>query len=978
MINHVSPGVSACVVPRIGSGIQLVGRGGELAALRSALASADSGQAGAVLLAGDAGVGKSRLLAELLRSARSAGMTVFTGRCLDVDEAGLPYLPFVEALGQLSDAQRDVARNRPMLSRLVPGLGTASPPGDDPAMEQLRLFDSVHGLLSDLAGSGCVLLALEDLHWADASTRDLVLFLVSRLHTQRLLVVCTYRTDDLHRRHPLRPLLGELARLSVVDQIALSPFSPTDTLEFVSALADGALPAATVRQIADRSEGNAFFCEELTAVYGDGAGVPSGLAELLLARVERLSPPARAVTRAASVASTTVTHSSLQAVSTLSSDALEEALREAVQLNVLVTADGGYAFRHALLREAVYGDLLPGERVRLHAGYADIVSSQALLAYHSLRCHDLPRALSASIQAAHAAAEMGAPGERLHHLEQALELLNAVGPVDVDELALLRMAASAAAATGETERAIQYAQSVVAKADALDDPEVAAEARVQLVMVSMPWEYRTMDFRSVVDAAWDLVRDRPPSATKARILALRARSWVWEWSLDLSIDELREYTEEAIAIAKQVGAAAVEVDALVTLAVFAEWTNHVDEAIQIGRLAAERAASIGAYEVELRARKNTSISLLLAGRLDEALRLVDFTRKRAADVGVPWGLSSVDARMEAVHIRYLLGDWPAALAAVDTAGAPPMVWARITATTLSVLAAQGEFDRVDALAAEMDRVTTDGLALAIGGLGVAEAAEWRGRPREAVEQVDRVFAHLESLARPSINDASMAVNIGISALADLATTARAKGDTATAESLVAQGARLLGRLARHMPVTRVGKLVYEERTAMLKMHQARMAAEVRRLDGTDSPELWEAAVTAADGYEYAVAIARWRWASALLAAGSRDEATAQLQLAHTRAVELGARPLRAALEALARRGRIALPGQSAEPQTDLTPRELSVLELVATGMTNKQVGDQLYISQKTASVHLSRAMAKLGAANRTEVVSIAHDRGLLS
>ncbi|MEV4312866.1 AAA family ATPase [Actinocrispum sp. NPDC049592] len=959
-------------MPRIGSGIALVGRGAELDALRSALAAADSGQAGAVLLAGDAGVGKSRLLAELVTTARSTGVTVFTGRCLDVDEAGLPYLPFVEALGQLGEAQRDVARNRPVLNRLVPGLGSVAGPSEDQAMEQLRLFDSVHGLFSDLAATGCVLLALEDLHWADASTRDLILFLMSRLRNQRLLIVCTYRTDDLHRRHPLRPLLGELSRLPTVDQIQLSPFSPSDAVEFVSALSDGSLPASTVRKIAERSEGNAFFCEELTAVYGDGAGVPSGLAELLLARVERLSAAARAVVRAASVASTTVTHSSLAAVSSLSSEVLEEALREAVQLNVLVTSDGGYTFRHALLREAVYGDLLPGERVRLHAGYASIVTSQALLAYHSLRAHDLPRALDASIRAARVAADMGAPGELLRHLEQALELLGAVGSESVDELELFRNAASAAAATGETERAVKYAQTVVDLSDAIGDPEQAAEARVQLVAVSMPWEHRTMATQSIVEAAWDLVRARPPSATKAKVLALLARQWVWDWAVDVSVDELRAYTEEAITIAKQVGAAAVEVDALVTLAVFAEWTNHVDEAIQVGRLAAERAASIGAYDVELRARKNTSISLLLAGRLDEALRLVEFVRKRAAEVGMPWGAAAVDAGMEVVHIRYLMGEWAAALESVDTAGAPPMVTARIMSPAMHILAAQGEFAQVEALAAELERLTTDGLAHAVGGFAMAEAAQWQGRYREAVDHVERVFGHLESLSRPSLTDAAMAAATGISALADLASAGSPRAP------LVAEGEALLARMADHTPRTHVGELVYQQTTPMLAMHRARVAAEVSRLRGVDSPALWAEAVATAEGFGYPSTLARWRWAGSLLAAGSREEGAEQLEIAYSRAASLGAVPLRDALVGLARRARVSLPGVAAPSDDVLTPRELAVLELVARGLTNRQVGDRLYISQKTASVHLSRVMAKLGAANRTEVVSIAHDRGLLA
>jgi DNA-binding NarL/FixJ family response regulator len=154
---------------------------------------------------------------------------------------------------------------------------------------------------------------------------------------------------------------------------------------------------------------------------------------------------------------------------------------------------------------------------------------------------------------------------------------------------------------------------------------------------------------------------------------------------------------------------------------------------------------------------------------------------------------------------------------------------------------------------------------------------------------------------------------------------------------------------------------------------------VSRLHGNDDPALWEVAVDRAADYPYLHALVRWRWACALLAAGSRDEAATQLLAVYEFASRLGAEPLREALVALARRGRITLPGAAvADAASDLTPRELAVLELVATGMTNKQVGAHLYISQKTASVHLSRAMAKLGATNRTEVVSIAHDRGLLS
>jgi DNA-binding CsgD family transcriptional regulator len=967
-----------CGVPRIGTGIPLVGRTGELATLRAALASARSGQANAVLLGGDAGVGKSRLLTELVAAATDA--TVFSGRCLDVDEAGLPYLPFVEALGQLTSPQRTIAAKWPVLRRLMPGLAPAEPV--ESTMEQMRLFDAVGGLFTELSTQQPVVIAIEDLHWADASTRDLVLFLVSRLYKQRILIVGTYRVDDLHRRHPMRPLLGELSRLPTVDVLSLSPFDKADAVAFVEALADGALPSATVSKIAERSEGNAFFCEELTAAYGDGAGVPTGLAELLLARVERLSANGRKVVRAASVASKTATHASLAAVCGLDGDVLEEALREAVQLNILVAADGGYTFRHALLREAVYGDLLPGERVRLHSGYAGVVTSQALLAYHSLRAHDLPGALAASVRAAEQAGKMGALGEKLRHVEQALELWNVVpdpAQSGSNELTLIRMAAMAANAVGEIDRAVDYARSAVALADDLGDPELRADTRSQLALALLLLENRGTDIQSVVKQAWELVRDRPASVVRARVLALTAREWVWKWDVDVDLDLMQEHAKQAIADAKQVGAHAVEVDALVTLAVFAEWAGVAEDSIEVGLLAAERAASIGAYDVELRARKNAAVVLWTQNRRPEALALMQYICRRSAEVGLTWSMTGIDAHAELVCMRYAIGDWAGALAAGDDiAGASTVARCRVLAPTSWVLAGQGEFDQLDRLAATLSQSTDDSLSHQIALIGQAEAAIWRGNHRAAVDYIHTMLGHMETLTRPSVTDTMMAASIGLWALADVATQARSRHDTAAASAAIAEGESLAGHAAKLVPQTSVGRYYSEENHAETAAFTARVAAELSRLRGEDSLALWEAASSSTFSSEYWRSNARWRWASALLAAGSRDEAVTQILLARDAAIRQGAAPLLDALTTLARRARIPFPGTPSEPSTSLTPRELAVLELVASGLTNKQVGEQLYISQKTASVHLSRVMAKLGATNRTEVVSIAHDRGLLN
>ncbi|WP_027934665.1 helix-turn-helix transcriptional regulator [Amycolatopsis thermoflava] len=954
-------------MPRLDTAIPLIGRAPELDTLRATLDRARAGQAGAVLLAGDAGVGKSRLLGELVAGAD--GVTVLSGRCLDVGEAGLPYLPFAEALG----GQRAAAEQWPVLGRLLPGLTQPEPV--DQAVERLRLFDAVHALLVELAARGPVLLALEDLHWADASTRDLVLFLLSRLDTQRLLVVATYRTDDLHRRHPLRPLLAEVSRLPAVARVELAPLGAADTVAFVSALAEGALPDVTVRTVAERSEGNPFFCEELTAAVRRGANLPDGLAELLLARVERLSPEAQRVARAVSGATQLVAHASLRTVCGLDEDTLETALREAVLHNVLVAAEDGYAFRHALLREAVYDDLLPGERVRLHAAFARLAAENgtaAALAHHSFRSHDLPTALAASVRAADQAAGMQAPGDALHHLEQALQLWEAVDEPERisgrDQLALLRSAAAMADTAGEADRAVTYARSAVTEADLRDDPELAADTRHQLAIALIPFDVHRGEVSKAVAEAWELVRDRPASVVRARVLALRARAWVWGVP-DVDVDELRGHVQQAIADARAAGAPEVEADGMVTLAAFEDWQGNVELSTRLGLAAAERAAEIGAVRVELRALHNVTCNLLVSGDLPGAARMAARAWQRAERAGLGWSNVGVEARTSELFDLYVLGDWETALARAEVPGAPRFARARVGSYSAPILAAQGRFAEVEDLAARLADQRDDARTGVLLGIALAEAAQWQGDAERAVAEIRTVIERLHALTRSSLADLRWAVVTGVSALADLAEEVRRRGGDAG--ELVAQGEELA---AAGEPVSSV-QVRLEERSPDTRVPTARLAAELKRLRGADDPAAWAAAVEEAAPLPYWQLLARWRWAAALLAHGERDAAAEQVRLVRDAATELGAEPLRSAVADLARRGRLTAAAATADDV--LTPRERSVLQLVAGGLTNRQVGERLFISEKTASVHLSRVMAKLGAGSRAEAVSLAHQRGLL-
>ncbi|MBN1091468.1 AAA family ATPase [Blastococcus sp. TML/M2B] len=349
----------------------MVGRAAELARLLATLDRAATGRSGAVLLSGDAGVGKTRLLDELTARAEQRGFRVLTGHCVDLGDVGLPYLPFVDLLRPVAadPEPAPVAATSAVLAPLFAGRPVAAPPPAVPEARdlgrelphraapppvddgRLQLFEAVAALVCELAGQEPLLLVLEDVHWADRSSRDLLRYLLARFSDERVAVVASYRADDLHRRHPLRPLLAELVRLPAVERLELGPLPDDDVGALVRRLAAdaGVLPDSVVDDVVTRAEGNAFYAEELLAAGLHGEVLPLGLTDVLLARVEQRSPATQQVVRVAAVAGRRVRHELVAAVSGLADGDLEAALAEAVHHYLLVVSDDGrYRFRHAL------------------------------------------------------------------------------------------------------------------------------------------------------------------------------------------------------------------------------------------------------------------------------------------------------------------------------------------------------------------------------------------------------------------------------------------------------------------------------------------------------------------------------------------------------------------------------------------------------------------------------------------------------
>src|SRR5215211_225759 len=489
------------VARRVSSPV-LVGRDAEVAQLRAALELAAAGRPATVVVAGEAGVGKTRLVAQLLGEAAGRGAVALTGGCLDVGEGVLAYAPLVEALRPLpsvtepAELERVLGGARAELARLVPELGSPAEAGGTPASAPLaptRLFELLLGTLHRLAETGPLLVVVEDLHWADQSTRDLLGFLVRNLRGGVALVL-TYRSDELHRRHPLRPFLAELDRSGRAERLELDRLGRRDLGKLLAGILGEPPAPALVGEVLARSEGNPFFAEELLAAHLEGSRLPLILRDLVLARVAALSEPTQRVLEVAAVAGTRVDHQLLAAVVGQDPEQLVWLLREAVGRQHVAADEAGdaYAFRHALVQEAIYDDLLPVQRGPLHAAYARALErrieqlgdargtpgaaavERGQLAYHWYAAHDMGQALVASVRAGQAAESASALAEALGHYERALELWDLAPEVaarsPLDRGAVLYRAAEAANLAGYNDRAVALGRLALDRVDTAAEP----------------------------------------------------------------------------------------------------------------------------------------------------------------------------------------------------------------------------------------------------------------------------------------------------------------------------------------------------------------------------------------------------------------------------------------------------------------------------------------------------------------------------
>ena len=986
----------------------MVGRDAELGRLLALLDDAEAGYAVVALVSGDAGVGKSRLTAEAGTIAAARGFTVLSGQCAELGDS-VPYLPLADALRGASQDKstgvKDALMSRPALSRLLPDGGDArTADAGRSELARQQMFGGVLGLLAELAAARPVLLVLEDLHWADASTRDLLTFLSRMLHRERVALIGTYRADDLHRRHPLRPLVAELQRLPSVISVELGPLAPAAMGEHLTAVASGQLDAAELNEIVARAEGNAYYAEELLASPADRA-LPAGLAALLLNRVEQLSESAQRVLRTAAVAGRRADDDLVSIASGLQPAEYEAAIREAVAHQLLVP-DGaeGYAFRHALLREAVYADLLPGERTRLHGTMSQLLSEKrrlavpgtaAQLAQHCLASHDVQGAFVASLRAGDEAEELGAPAEAHRHYDQALapwdrvsEPEQAAGQAVGKDGGMSRgrlglWSANMAAASGDVQRAVHQLRrlrQLVAQADLpAADSDLAPRIGERLAYLLMALDHPKANAEAleVARATVEETPADPPTWDYARAVGTYAHTLL----AGKDTAQTRKWAEAALAAAQAAKAPWVEADALATLGFVSGREGRDDEAIQLLTAAHKQARETKMIGVELRAAYNLGVAYLQAGELNRGATVAHEGVVRAGHSGLNFAPYGLDLNHLLFQCHFGDGQWDRAQQIADGFAV------RVTSHPEALLSAMALFidvARGNPAVAERRAWLEPfwsglGLEAFIARGLLAEHALWQGDTeqalREAAAAIDVVTDPPDGYFPAAIRPAAVAV----SARADRARQARATGDDRTAQQEAAEAARMLqiareGAAFRNRPAFALGP----EGRGWL----ARAEAEYHRACGQNDPRAWQAAIDGfGPAYVYENARDRWRLAEALAEAGRKDEAAEQWRLATALAAKLKARPLGKALDGLARRARIGTAAHEHASHTalaGLTSREQEVLRLIAAGRSNREIGAVLFIAPKTASVHVSNILGKLGATSRTEAAAIAHREGLTS
>jgi DNA-binding CsgD family transcriptional regulator/tetratricopeptide (TPR) repeat protein len=916
----------------------LVGRSGTLADLRSALLGAGPAGTAAVFVTGESGVGKSRLLRETAAAMRADGVAVLSGTCLDIGDA-LPLHPVLQALRKFETPQAE---------------------GDDAG----ALLDRVSRELRVVAGDRRLLLVLDDLQWADRSTRQLLLYLLAGLGELNLSVLAAVRAESLQGTHPLRRVLAELRRLRSVRVVDLSPLDKEQTSELVAAITGDQVASEDADRVYKRSGGNPFVAEELARDLRDGrVELSDTLREIFLSRMDELPPQAHAVVHAIATGVEPVEHAVLARVVPVGEGELIEAIRATVAHRFVSSAPDGYRLRHRLVSEVLANEVLPAEHAALHRRFAEALESvpgaadHAKLAHHWQQAGEPGRALPSAIAAARAA-------ERLYGFTEAHRYwslaLASTGDDDQVRTELLAHAAESAHQCGEHARALARLEELAGRTDGPGECELHLR-RARYLAAAGRSATAEIEYEKALASPACTPREKASAAAHLAELLLHLGRYA----------DAGTRAREALELAEQVdGSTADLVRASAALGFSAAFREDPDAGLAVIRHAVEIAERTG--HPDDMGCAYLHLADLLTGPLNNIEEGVLVARRGAAklaDLGVG---RTYQTRLLAIAANGLfrVGQWSEADRVLETAMRHRPSGADAVELLLARCRLWVGFGDIEAATRDLDAVAT---VLAGGGARHvlpmltlrAGLAMWQGRHAEARAAVQRGLTETRS---------DDLVLLGVLAWHGLRAEAEAHtrgggsvdpGAVRRLRAVVDRVAKAAGDAARQVRPTIDGYLEL-------------CAAEISRIEDRHDPEPWARAAAAWDKRKqpYPAAYSRLRQAEASFARKTkRSVATVALREAWATAQAMGARPFAAEISSVAARAKVSLtaddtaPAPVAGPDDELgalTEREREVLGAVAEGLTNKEIGQRLFISERTVGVHVGHIFDKLQVRTRVQ------------
>jgi DNA-binding CsgD family transcriptional regulator/tetratricopeptide (TPR) repeat protein len=940
-------------------GMRLIGRDDESARLYDAMATAAQGQPQVVLVVGDAGIGKTSLISDLALRAADLGFATATGHCLDI-EAAMSFAPVIEATRAWLFSDDEDLDDRPHARRMR---GLLDP--DAPEPDRVRMLDDLRLTILEAAAHRPLLLMLEDLHWADRSTQELVSAL-TRTARGRLLLVLTVRSDELHRRHPFRAALAELSRLEIAERIDLGPLDRDDVATLVRERSGVGGSADTVTSVHERSEGNPLYAEEL--IDADRDAVPEHLSDLLLARVAKLSRESRSLVRAASVDGSRLDTELLAKVTGREPDMLEKLLHEAIDDNVLRQRGGVLGFRHGLLREAVYDDLLPGERSRTHAAFAEALqervdraieaplSQLSRLAFHWSQAHDPSRTLAASVRAGLVALHVGA-AESVTHLDRAVALWDRVpdpeertGHAKPDLLLLLGQAH-----LDNERRDLFEALTREAVAELGPDTDRLVASRVYATFAHCP---PTGEDHPNEEEAIRLALEyagATPSPELARAIGSQSSYHHRRGNCTRAL----EAAEQAARVARRAQDAEREVEALHFSAIELELLGRLADAVTCQREAIRTARNAGRLGHALFETSNLAWFQLVGGSGVQAYE----TGVAGLEGGLANALPTLAVFCGEQAFACLV--WQGRF---DDAGR--------LAKRLNDLDVEAHYDWRDELQQELGIARGDPNAIAKsvdGAPRFAESGYHHGGDEFEVDQRVTGLLTLDRLA--DAGDLAESYLSFVECGDSPVRHASAAYTAYRAASAPRPDARddLIAHAGEALDWAR-SRLTDQWRTSVHGLRFCMAEGYRARFGGKSAVEVLREAVAIGKGLGAFVELEpRLLLAEEFLGGGERDEGRELLTAVWADARAMGAGDHERRAFRLATRTRVPLPhdAESSGPLARLTPREREVLDLLAEGATNRAISEALFIAEKTASVHVSNVIAKLGVANRGGAAALA-------